>query len=393
MKAFEIRLLAFCVVLNTMGLGCLLAQDTGNMVYNPSFEQHTLCPERIEATGIMRGVDGWWQPTAGSSDYFHPCGGRECQVPKNKMGMQQAHSGQAYCGIYCSRDTYREYLQTQLRAPLQAGCTYKVVFYVSLADRSPLSVSSIGALFTRQRLADSTWNILRVSQLISMAGGVSQWVSRAAVPQVNSDMTVQLDDANGWTCIEGQFVAEGGEEFLTIGNFYADALSSPTPTNRANAVLPDAYYYIDDVEVSCLSCPAALPQENAITTVADSTLPAVGTTITLRNVLFDTDKSDLLPQSYADLQVLLRFMQEHPTACIEVRGHTDSEGTAEHNRQLSLRRAEAVVNYLKAHGISESRLRWHGYGEELPIADNATPEGRQQNRRVEYRVVEYRRAE
>ena len=86
-----------------------------NLVYNPSFEEHSSCPQHIEAIGHMTGVDAWWQPTQGSSDYFHPCGGRECQTPRNKMGYQVPRTGEAYCGIYCSKEHYREYLQTELK--------------------------------------------------------------------------------------------------------------------------------------------------------------------------------------------------------------------------------------------------------------------------------------
>ena len=121
------------------------AQAPENMVYNPSFEEHSQCPQRIEAIGIMQGVDAWWQPTKGSSDYFHPCGGRECQTPRNKMGYQAAHTGEAYCGIYCSKENYREYLQTELREPLKAGRRYRVSYWVSLADKSPNAVATLGA--------------------------------------------------------------------------------------------------------------------------------------------------------------------------------------------------------------------------------------------------------
>ena len=99
------------------------AQSTDNMVYNPSFEEYSQCPQRIDALGIMSGVDAWWQPTKGSSDYFNACGGRECQTPRNKMGQQEPRTGTAYCGIYCSKENSREYLQTELREPLVAGNT------------------------------------------------------------------------------------------------------------------------------------------------------------------------------------------------------------------------------------------------------------------------------
>ena len=118
------------------------AQSTDNLVYNPSFEEHSICPQRIDALGIMTEVDAWWQPTKGSSDYFHSCGGRECLTPRNKMGNQVPHSGEAYCGIYCSKENYREYLQTELKEPLVAGRRYRVSYWVSLADKSPYAIAT-----------------------------------------------------------------------------------------------------------------------------------------------------------------------------------------------------------------------------------------------------------
>jgi OOP family OmpA-OmpF porin len=70
---------------------------------------------------------------------------------------------------------------------------------------------------------------------------------------------------------------------------------------------------------------------------------------------------------------------------VEVAGHTDSVGTDSYNQGLSERRAQAVVNYLVAKGINASRFKARGYGESEPVADNATDEGRAENRRVELR--------
>ena len=121
-------------------------QTPGNMVFNPSFEEHRDCPTKLDALGVMKEADAWWQPTRGSSDYFNACGSRDCQVPRNKMGLQAAHSGEAYCGIYCSQETYREYLQTELKEPLVPGRRYRMSFcnpkkqadfYLNIAQLEP----------------------------------------------------------------------------------------------------------------------------------------------------------------------------------------------------------------------------------------------------------------
>ena len=99
-----------------------------NLVFNGSFEEYLSCPRKVDAVGILTIVEGWYQPTLGSADYFNVCGTRECGVPKNKLGWQQPHSGDAYCGIYCSKNDYREYLQTRLRRRLHAGDSIEVEF-------------------------------------------------------------------------------------------------------------------------------------------------------------------------------------------------------------------------------------------------------------------------
>ena len=72
---------------------------------------------------------------------------------------------------------------------------------------------------------------------------------------------------------------------------------------------------------------------------------------------------------------------------IEIGGHTDSKGSAEYNKKLSNDRAQSVVNYLIENGISASRLTYIGYGKDQPVATNETEEGRQENRRVEFKVI------
>lgn len=357
------------------------AQTPENMVYNPSFEEHSQCPQRIEAIGIMQGVDAWWQPTKGSSDYFHPCGGRECQTPRNKMGYQAAHTGEAYCGIYCSKENYREYLQTELREPLKAGRRYRVSYWVSLADKSPNAVATLGALFTTERISDTTWNILMHNESTELGNGQKQVIATHYKPQVSNPSRYVLIYMDQWNEISGEFTANGGEKYLTIGNFNSFNHSNVVDTRAENTVLSGAYYFIDDVSVVCLDCNE---EEQIIDTISS---PKKGEIVTLRNVLFDTDKSDILPQSYHDLYMLITLLKEHPSIQIELRGHTDNQGTVERNRILSEARAKAVAEYLVAHGIDRQRLRWKGFGKSKPIDTNDTPEGRHNNRRVEYLII------
>jgi outer membrane protein OmpA-like peptidoglycan-associated protein len=113
-----------------------------------------------------------------------------------------------------------------------------------------------------------------------------------------------------------------------------------------------------------------------------------GTTITLKNVFFDYDKSTIRPESETELNNVINIMQKNVKIKVEISGHTDSKGSDEYNKNLSNERAKAVVEYLTKHGIAQSRLTYHGYGKEKPVATNDTDEGRQQNRRIEFTIIE-----
>lgn len=112
-----------------------------------------------------------------------------------------------------------------------------------------------------------------------------------------------------------------------------------------------------------------------------------GTVTVLKNIFFDTDSYALKEKSLTELQRVVRFLQENPTVRIEISGHTDNTGQPAYNQKLSENRALAVYNYLIANGINQARISSRGYGHTRPVATNDTPEGRQQNRRIEFRVL------
>lgn len=358
----------------------VFSQVPENMVYNPSFEEHRDCPQHIEALGVMQEVDAWWQPTAGSSDYFNSCGGRECSVPLNKLGSQSARSGEAYCGIYCSRDQYREYLQTRLKTPLIAGKRYRISFWVSLSEKSPHAATTLGALFTKECIEDSTLGIVMKREVIDMGDQGSQSIAVYFEPQVVNSRERPLTDTKEWMEVSGEFTAEGGEEFLTIGNFFPFNKSRIVPTRDGQTPLHGAYYYVDDVSVTCIEQEPVEPEVSV-------EVPEVGDVILLENLYFAFDKSEVLQQSYNELVKLKELLERNPGMTIELRGHTDNLGTVEHNQRLSESRAKAVVDHLVSMGIDKSRLSWKGFGKSEPVADNSTAAGRQKNRRVEYKVL------
>ena len=113
----------------------------------------------------------------------------------------------------------------------------------------------------------------------------------------------------------------------------------------------------------------------------------VGVKIVLNNIFFDFNKATLRPESVAELDRLTRLLEETTSLKIEISGHTDNVGSAGVNQKLSEQRAKAVVDYLLDKGIAAERLEFKGYGKTQPVATNDTPEGRQQNRRTEFKVM------
>lgn len=101
-------------------------------------------------------------------------------------------------------------------------------------------------------------------------------------------------------------------------------------------------------------------------------------------ITFDIDKATIKPESMGVLNEVAKFLQSNPSIKMEIDGHTDNSGTAPHNLTLSQQRADAVKAQLESMGVDESRFTTKGFGDTKPIADNTTPEGKANNRRVEF---------
>ncbi|MFN3195874.1 MAG: OmpA family protein [Chlorobiota bacterium] len=114
----------------------------------------------------------------------------------------------------------------------------------------------------------------------------------------------------------------------------------------------------------------------------------IGQTIRLNNLFFDTGEYKLKESSNSELKNLLKLLNNNPTMKIEITGHTDNVGSNSNNMTLSKNRANAVYNWLKENNVDVSKIKAVGKGETDPIADNSTAKGRQQNRRVEFTILE-----
>jgi len=152
---------------------------------------------------------------------------------------------------------------------------------------------------------------------------------------------------------------------------FQDADGVPDPDNDGDGVL--------DAADKCPNTPAGVAVDATGCPVAQK----IEAKVVLEGVTFKTGSAELTPESAARLDQAVETARAYPEITVEVGGHTDSQGNAESNRTLSQQRAESVRNYLIEKGVAPERITAVGYGEDYPVADNATAEGRALNRRVE----------
>lgn len=214
-----------------------------NLVPNPSFEDTIACPLHA---GQLNYATFWRNPTMASPDYMNACNIGSFGVPINYIGVQNAHTGKAYAfiGVYCfcggSSNNFREYIQVPLNLALKMGETYYAEFYVSLSNgvASAYAVNNLGAYFSDTAVSSADKDPLPY------------------LPQVLNSSTNPLTNISVWTKVSGQFIARGGEHYLTIGNFNDNATSDTVFIKQTTQSFKESDYYIDDVSVMHLNAEA-----------------------------------------------------------------------------------------------------------------------------------------
>ena len=208
-----------------------------NLVPNSSFEVIDSCPT---IDGKLYFAQPWFQPciyygntkNSSSSDIFSYCASY-MGVPTNGEGSQFARTGNGYAGFspYAGINNGREYNEVQLLSPLIANKLYCVKFYVSLAETSRYAISKLGVYFSVDSLLDTSY----------------YHAIDYVFPQVENPSNIFLNDTSNWMLVWGNFVATGGERFMTIGNFHNPANTNVQNVNGGSFYW--TYYYIDDVSV------------------------------------------------------------------------------------------------------------------------------------------------
>ncbi len=146
-------------------------------------------------------------------------------------------------------------------------------------------------------------------------------------------------------------------------------------------IAKDYMFFLDIIDVSGEDSDEEIHQDFGLDKVE------VGATVVLENIFFETSKATLKPESFTQLEQVLKFMNSNPSIRMEISGHTDNTGSLKLNTRLSQSRAESVVEYLVEHGIDAANLDAMGYAFSQPISPNDTAEGRAKNRRVEFKIL------
>ena len=217
----------------------VLAQT--NLVLNPSFESYSACP-----TGSSQ-IDyaSPWKGTNNSTDYYNACA-PSCVVSvpcQTTASYQYAHTGVAIAGMWFLNNyglDKREYIQGTLFDTLMPHC-YKVSFFVNNHNSIKYAINNFGLYFSTDTFTTS-------------------WSPAPYIPQVVNFNNKIINDTLNWIEISGIYVANGGEKYITIGNFKDDANTDTLDTG--NGTYPGAYYYIDDVSVIPIdSIPGGMPAD------------------------------------------------------------------------------------------------------------------------------------
>jgi len=345
-----------------MGLS-LYAQETydKNYVPNGSFENYR------KKSGNIKAAIPWKQ--IASVDYY------QAPLSNDTSVLKGAHTGECYAGLRYQKK-YKEFLEAKLAEPLKRGVKYKFEMHIRLAFWSNAQLKSVGAHFSK--------------------AGYKGIGSLSKTNLVDSVCKKEgLFNNYKWIKISGVYIADGGEKYITIGNFSENIRKDMLRENVLKMGFKEAYYFVDDISLKRIK-----QNEDEIKTVIvgssldiekDTVLEVksdvkVGDKITLKNINFENGHYYITPESFSELNKLAAYLLRHPTMEIRINGHSDTGGLLWKNQKLSEQRARTVFEYLIGKGV-QNKMYFKGFGTSQPIAPNDTDIGRAQNRRVEFEII------
>jgi hypothetical protein len=211
-----------------------------NLIPNSSFEIDTACP--VGSGQLHLAIP--WKGTNNSSEYFNICGSQGANIPYTGSGFQYPRSGNAFAGQWFVNIiglNYREYMQVPLTNPLILGHCYLGKFYINSAE-TKYACNNISAYLSVNSFTNMTQTF--TSNVVNYN------------PQIVAYSNPIFSDSLGWSEVGAVFIANGGEKYLSIGNFKTDSNTDTISINYSN--YGGAYYFIDDVSVQEIIAPTWL---------------------------------------------------------------------------------------------------------------------------------------
>ena len=377
-------------LINVVFLLCLTSSVWGqNLVLNPSFEDL----RKKENKGFSNSEDfndnllHWTSPTRATPDYHN----QNPEIKPKRYSTQTGdivfvntqvppRSGDKMAGIhtygyagsgYCDKLTkgeIREYIQGTLKQALVPGENYFVRFWITKTKHSP-AVNNLGIAFRSESVQNDDCYLLDFE------------------PQIIKRKIPEIENKE-WVALSGTFKASEAFRYFIIGNFKSNEDTEIQATRNHNT---SNYYYIDDIYITKALTKAEIATLKAEKKKKPNSLEdriEKDKVIVLDQVFFETDSWVLKVVSFPQLEELAQWLKSHSDTKILIKGHTDNRGKENYNQQLSEKRAQSVTSDLQKRGVAAEQLKAIGYGSQQALNNNQTKEERQNNRRVEFEVVE-----
>lgn len=376
-KLPAVGLVLACLSFGAAGQVTPALLDPSSIVRDGGFEDKRFCPSDYNQQRL-RTLQQWEQPTEGTPDHFSACSqAAGAGVPINRFGEEASLEGTSFGGLVLfsrAKWRYREYLSTALERTLAPGEWLCISLWYSAADEAGVVADGLGALLSAEKPTGERDFILEYR------------------PQMENPEGHFLEATQGWVNLSDAVQAEGGERWLTLGNFDRKgetrlALSANAPKDATDW----AYVYLDGVEVVPIESPedCACLVRKIDADMQDPPEPLTRVAELERDTLhFAFDDAAIRPEDKVKLDRWGQMLRRNRFLRLEVHGHTDAVGPEGYNAQLSEQRAQAAFGYLMDQGVAPDRMRTAAHGSNAPAASNADARGRARNRRVEFRLVE-----
>lgn len=374
--------------LSVMAFNAGAQTDDDNWVKNGSFEDTGT--KKLKKDKSIHFATGWDSPTGLKADLYSKKNDKDALTgtDANTYGHEKPENGDNYAGIvmYSFGDKQpRTYITTELEGPMKKDQEYCVRFKVSLADNSKYAVNNIGAHLSKGSLATEDKKSLLLET------------------QVQQSQNKVFNAVFGWETICSIYKAEGGEKYLTVGNF---SLTKDTKTEKVakpkgvTTQIGVGYYYVDAIEVFILDSVQQCQCEKKTTEKAHVVITedfssnkefTVDQKIDQCKILFDQLKTDVTSVYLDKVNQLVTVLNENPELVVEMHSHSDKSEmkageTNESLKDLAKKRANNVMKVLTDAGIDASRVKVKIHDDAEPATTETSEVGKAKNRRVEFHV-------